>query len=175
MQLGLALGFGLLSKYAMAFMVPVLCFAVLFDKPSRKALLGLKGFVVAAIAAALLTPNLMWNAAHDFATISHTAENANLGADIFNPGEAGRFWFDQFGVFGFLPFPMLLIALWAAFRGTLQSPAKWLAALAALPLLAISYEALLSRANANWAVTAYVTAPIPVSYTHLTLPTIYSV
>ena len=163
LQLGLALGFGLLSKYAMAFMVPVLCFAVLLDRPSRAALLGVKGFVVAGIAAALLTPNLMWNAAHDFATISHTAENANLGQDIFNPEEVGRFWFDQFGVFGFLPFPMLLIALWAAFRGKLKSPAKWLAALAALPLLTITLEALLSRANANWAVTAYIAAPILVA------------
>jgi len=164
MQLGLALGLGFLSKYAMAFMVPVLCLAVLFDAPSRKALLGLKGFVVAGIAAALLAPNLMWNAANEFATISHTAENANLGRDLFNPEEVIQFWVDQFGVFGIIPFPMLLIALVAAARGRLESPAKWLAALAALPLLAITLEALLSRANANWAVTAYIAAPILVGF-----------
>lgn len=163
LQLGLALGLGLLSKYAMAFMVPVLCLAVLFDAPSRKALLGLRGIVVAAIAAALLTPNLMWNAANEFATISHTAENANLGRDLFNPEEVIQFWGDQFGVFGIVPFPMLLIALVAALRGRLQGPAKWLAALAALPLFAITLEALLSRANANWAVTAYIAAPILVA------------
>ena len=162
-QLGLALGLGLLSKYAMAFMVPVLCLAVLFDTPSRKALLGVRGIAVAAIAAALLMPNLMWNAAHDFATISHTAENANLGRDIFNPEEVLRFWIDQFGVFGILPFPMLIIAMAAAFKGRLKTPAKWLAALAALPLFAITLEALLSRANANWAVTAYIAAPILVA------------
>ena len=163
LQLGLALGFGLLSKYAMAFMLPVLCLAVLFDKPSREVLLGVKGFVVAGIAAILLAPNLMWNAANDFATISHTAENANLGRDLFNPDEVLTFWVDQLGVFGLLPFPMLLIALGAAFIGKLKSPAKWLAALAALPLLTISLEALLSRANANWAVTAYIAAPILVA------------
>ena len=162
-QLGAALGLGLLSKYAMAFMVPVLCFAVLFDRPSRKALLGSRGFIVAGIAAALLLPNLIWNAAHDFATISHTAENANLGQDLFNPGEVIQFWVDQFGVFGFLPFPMLLIALVAAFKTRLSSPAKWVAALAALPLLAITLEALLSRANANWAVTAYIAGPLLVA------------
>jgi len=163
LQLGLALGLGLLSKYAMAFMVPVLCLAVVFDAPSRKALLGVRGFLVAGIAAALLIPNLMWNAANEFATISHTAENANLGRDLFNPEEVIQFWGDQFGVFGTLPFPMLLIAIIAAFRGGLKSPAKWLAALAALPLLAISLEALLSRANANWAVTAYIASPILVA------------
>ena len=162
-QLGLALGLGLLSKYAMAFMVPVLCLAVLFDAPSRKALLGVRGFVVAGIAAALLAPNLMWNAANEFATISHTAENANLGRDLFNPEEVIQFWGDQFGVFGIIPFPMLLIAMVAAVRGRMETPAKWLAALAALPLLAITLEALLSRANANWAVTAYIAAPILVA------------
>ena len=163
LQLGLALGLGLLSKYAMAFMVPVLCLAVLFDPPSRKVLLGLRGFVVAGLAAALLAPNMMWNAANEFATISHTAENANLGRDLFNPEEVIQFWVDQFGVFGVIPFPMLLIALIAAARGRLKSPAKWLATLAALPLLAITLEALLSRANANWAVTAYIAAPILVA------------
>ena len=162
-QLGAALGLGLLSKYAMAFMVPVLCFAVFFDAPSRKALLGPRGFVVAGIAGALLAPNLMWNAAHEFATISHTAENANLGRDLFNPEEVLKFFVDQFGVFGIVPFPMLLLALLAAVKSRLASPAKWLAALAALPLLAITFEALLSRANANWAVTAYIAAPILVA------------
>lgn len=162
-QLGAALGLGLLSKYAMAFMVPVLCLAALFDAPSRKALLGPRGFVAAGIAAAFLTPNLMWNAAHDFATISHTAENANLGQDLFNPAEVIQFWVDQLGVFGILPFPMLLLALFAAVKGGLPSPAKWLAALSALPLLAITLEALLSRANANWAVTAYIAGPVLVA------------
>ena len=162
-QLGAALGLGLLSKYAMAFMVPVLCAAVLLDAPSRKALLGPRGFMVAGIAAALLTPNLMWNAAHNFATISHTAENANLGQDLFNPDEVIQFWIDQFGVFGFVPFPMLLIAILAALKTRLLSPAKWVGVLAALPLLAISLEALLSRANANWAVTAYIAGPLLVA------------
>jgi 4-amino-4-deoxy-L-arabinose transferase-like glycosyltransferase len=162
-QLGLALGFGLLSKYAMAFMVPILVAAVLFDGPSRRALLGVKGFVIAGIAAALLAPNLMWNAANDFATISHTAENANLGRDLFNPEEVFQFWGDQLGVFGIVPFPLLLIALVSAFRGNLPRPARWLAALSALPLIAITLEALLSRANANWAVTAYVAGPILVA------------
>jgi len=58
---------------------------------------------------------------------------------------------------------MLLMAFIAVLKGKLNSPAKWLAALAALPLLAITLEALLARANANWAVTAYVTAPILVA------------
>jgi len=163
LQLGLALGFGLLAKYAMAFMIPVLILAALFDSPSRKALLGLKGFIVLILATVILTPNLMWNAAHEFATLSHTAENANLGKDLFHPDKVLKFLGDQFGVFGIIPFPMLLIALVASFTGRLARPVRWLALLSALPLLTITLEALLSRANANWAVTAYVSGPLLVA------------
>jgi len=157
--LGVALGLGLLSKYAMAFFIPVLVFAALFDAPTRKALLNLKGLTVLIIAALCLTPNLMWNAANDFATISHTAENANLQKDLFHPQELARFWFDQLGVFGLVTFPMLILAFIAVARKSLPSPALWLMGFSALPLLMISLEALLSRANANWAVTAYVAGP----------------
>ena len=170
-QLGVALGCGLLSKYAMAFFFPVLILAILFDKPTRDALMSLKGAVVAAITALLLAPNLMWNAAHEFATISHTGENANLGQDLFHPAELLSFWLDQFGVFGLLPFPMLLLALVAGFRGKLSGAAIWISALAALPLCAISLQALLSRANANWAVTAYVAASLLVAVWALHKPT----
>lgn len=163
LQLGLALGFGLLSKYAMAFMIPVIFLAIIFDTPSRKALLNLKGLIVALIAIALLTPNLMWNAAHDFATISHTADNASLGRDLFHPSEVLKFLGDQFGVFGLIPFPLLCLAIYSTVKGKLTSPAKWLALLTLLPLFVISLGAFLSRANANWAVTAYVAAPILVA------------
>ena len=154
-QLGLALGFGLLSKYAMAFFIPPLIFAALFDPASRKALLGPKGVVVTALAIACLIPNLMWNAAHDFATIAHTAENANLQKDLFHPLELLRFWVDQFGVLGPLIFPILGLAILAMFRKRLASPALWLALFSLTPFLVISLEAFLSRANANWAVTSY--------------------
>jgi 4-amino-4-deoxy-L-arabinose transferase-like glycosyltransferase len=170
LQLGLALGCGLLSKYAMAFFLPILILAIFFDKPSRKALLNLNGLIVAALVILLLAPNMMWNAAHEFATISHTGENANLGQDFFHPTELLSFWIDQFGVFGFVPFPMLLVALVAGFRQKLSSSALWIAALAALPLCAISLQALLSRANANWAVTAYVAASLLVAVWALQKP-----
>jgi len=173
--LGVALGLGLLSKYAMAFFIPVLVCAALFDAPTRKALLNLKGLIVAGIAILCLVPNLLWNAANDFATISHTAENANLQKDLFHPLEVITFWVDQFGVFGLVAFPMLILAFIAVMRKSLPSPALWLMGFSALPLVMITLEALLSRANANWAVTAYGAGPILValwavtSKTHLTL------
>lgn len=154
-QLGLAIGLGLMSKYAMAFFIPTLILATLFDAPTRRALLGVRGVVVAGIAALCLAPNLAWNAANDFATVSHTAANANLKSDLFHPLEVLSFWGDQLAVFGPATFILLLIALVAGLRGHLPRPALWLALFCGMSLLVISVQALLSRANANWAVSAY--------------------
>jgi 4-amino-4-deoxy-L-arabinose transferase-like glycosyltransferase len=160
-QLGLAIGFGLLAKYAMLFYLPVLALAVLFDKPTRRALFSLKGLVTALIITALFTPNMLWNLNHDFATLSHTADNANLSGPLFNIGELLTFWGDQFGVFGPLSLPLLIIAL---FKWRSLPPfAGWLALLVLTPLTIISFQAFLSRANANWAVTAYIAGPMLVS------------
>ena len=160
-QLGLAVGFGLLAKYAMLFFLPILGLAVLIDPKTRRALLGLKGFAAAVLAAALFIPNIIWNLNHDFATLAHTAENANLSGPLLNPLELLSFWFSQLGVFGPIAFPVLVAALFNWKR--LPIFGRWIAGLAALPLLIISLEALLSRANANWAATAYVAAPIIVA------------
>ena len=111
LQLGLALGFGLLAKYAMLFFLPILGVAILFDKKSRRALLGTKGLAAGALAAALFIPNIIWNLNHDFATLSHTAENANLSGSLLNPLELLSFWGSQFGVFGPVAFPVLIICL----------------------------------------------------------------
>lgn len=161
LQLGLAIGFGLLAKYAMLFFLPVLGLAVLFDPKTRRALLSLKGLFAGIITAALFIPNILWNLDHDFATLAHTAENANLSGPLLNPIELITFWFTQLGVFGPVAFPVLIVAPFKWKQ--LPTFGRWIAGLALLPLLAISLEALLSRANANWAATAYIAAPIIVA------------
>ena len=161
LQLGLAVGVGLLAKYAMLFFLPVLGLAILLDPKTRRALLGLKGFAAGVLAAALFLPNIIWNLNHDFATLAHTAENANLSGPLLNPLELLSFWVSQLGVFGPIAFPVRIIALFKWKQ--LPIFGRWIAGLAVLPLIVISLEALLSRANANWAATAYIAAPIVVA------------
>lgn len=160
-QLGLAIGFGLLAKYAMMFFLPVLIAALILDIPTRKALMTIKGAVTALIVIGLFIPNMIWNLNHDFATLSHTTENANLSGPLINPSELFSFWGDQFGVFGLISFPLLIVVFFNI--KSLPVLGRWFAAFAALPLLLISGQALLSRANANWAVTAYIAAPFIVA------------
>ena len=161
LQLGLAIGLGLMSKYAMLFFLPALVITILFDALSRKALLNMRGINVLILAGLCVLPNLYWNMTHDFATVTHTAANANLqGQAPFHPMELLSFWSDQLAVFGPVTFILLVFALWAAMRRKLDDPSLWIALFVLSPLLIISFQALISRANANWAVTAYVAASI---------------
>lgn len=173
LQLGLAIGFGLLAKYAMLFFLPVIALAILLDKPTRTALLSLKGLLALLIMGKIFTPNIIWNLNHDFATLSHTADNANLSGPLFNVGELLTFWGDQFGVFGPLSLPLLIIALlkWRS----LPPFAGWCVLLVLTPMTIISFQAFLSRANANWAVTAYIAAPILVALFAVTRPKVLRV
>ncbi len=164
-QLGLAIGLGLLSKYAMLFFLPALVIAVIFDRPSRDALLNKAGFWVVLLAGLCVLPNLHWNYTHDFATVTHTAANANLQDEfLLHPDEFLSFFIDQFAVFGPVTFALLILALIASLRGKLDSSAFWLSLFVLSPLLIISFQGLISRANANWAVTAYIGASLLVAH-----------
>lgn len=161
LQLGVAVGFGLLAKYAMLFFLPALGLAFLFDKPTRQGLNTLKGYMAGLITFLIFLPNILWNFAHDFATVTHTADNANMGESLpFHPVELLTFWGDQLAVFGPVTLVLYVLALIAALRGKLEAPALWIALFGLSPLLIISLQALLSRANANWAVTSYVAGSI---------------
>ncbi len=169
LQLGAAIGMGLLAKYAMLFFIPALIAAIIFDPATRKGLTNIKGAAAGLLALLIFTPNILWNAAHDFATVSHTADNANLGHSFpFHPAELLSFLGDQFGVFGPITFGVYILALIAALKGRLSGPAKWIAFFGLSPLLIISLEALLSRANANWAVTSYIAGSILTAHFGLT-------
>lgn len=161
--LGAAFGFGMLTKYAMIYVVPAFVLAPMFDRSTRQSVLGLKGLLAAVVGGLILLPNLLWNARHEFATLVHTSDNANLSEGVqLNPSELAEFLGGQLGVFGPLTFILLLIAFWET-RKSRQDFDIWLALLALTPLLIICFQALISRANANWAVAAYASAPILLS------------
>lgn len=160
LTLGVAFGLGMMTKYAMVYVLPAFMLALILDRATRQAMLNIRGGMSGLIAGLVLLPNLIWNARHDFATLVHTGDNANLGNGLqLNPDELAEFVLGQFGVFGPLTFILLLIAFW-----TLRKSRKgfdiWLLLLALTPLIVICVQALISRANANWAGVAYASAPI---------------
>ena len=162
---GLFLGLAFLSKYAAVyFLVGIVVHAAASREVRRR--WSWPGLALAGAAFALvIAPNLAWNAAHGFSTVSHTAANANWAeAERFNPGELADFVFAQLGVFG--PLPLLVLLLGAA-RLLLRrgGPDADLALLGFIlpPLLIVTAQAFISRANANWAAAAYAPASVLVA------------
>lgn len=158
---GLGVGLGMMAKYtAVALPLGLLGYALL-SREGPVASSRRKGAALAALVALLvLSPNIAWNAAHGFVTVTHLGENSEVGrGSMFNPGELGEFLGAQLGVIGPIAFAAVLASLVLA----VVAPAHrhdWrerLLAWATAPLLAaMCVQALLSSANANWAAPAYV-------------------
>lgn len=156
--LGAAIGFAFLSKYAALYFVIGIALTSLIDPPTRRALLTRQGLAAGTIALAILAPHLAWNAANSFQTVGHTVDNANLGGELFNLEHLPQFLGDQMGVFGPISFLGLLAGLIFMRRGRDAETATredWLACFIVPVLVIIAFQAVLSRAHANWAATAY--------------------
>ena len=164
--LGVAIGLGLMAKYAMIYFVIGTGLAILLDTPARRALLSTKGIVVAGLGFLIWLPNLLWNAANDFATVSHTAANANWGGSLFHPDELLDFLASQLGVFGPVLFVILVAVLFRTLRQrNADHPDAFFLALFILPpLLTVSFQAFISRAHANWAASAYAAGALLVTW-----------
>jgi 4-amino-4-deoxy-L-arabinose transferase-like glycosyltransferase len=156
--LGLALGVGVLAKYAMLYFVLCAACAAWWLPPVREALDKGRGLLAGFIALALITPNVVWNIQNGFATARHTAANARFDAgDMFNFDELFEFIGGQAVVLGPLIFVVLVWLGWRAWRRStgLSDQDKFLLAFIIPPFLFVSLIAFLSRANANWAAVAY--------------------
>lgn len=159
---GAAIGFGLLSKYAMLYFLLGLGIALLPTIEGRKLLFSRYGLIALAAAIVVFLPNLIWNASHAFATVSHTASNANWGASkLFNIGNALNFLGAQFGIIGPIAGAVIVWGLIRSWRDPKYASADTLLLSLALPIIAIvTVQAFISRANANWAAPAFVSLAI---------------
>ncbi len=152
---GIAAGLGLLAKYAMAYWLLSALGLVLLVPAERRHLRSL----LAAIGVALLIylPNFWWNCENGFVSYRHTSDNADLAGTLFHPGAFLEFFGAQFALFGPLFFAGLLLAT-AAPRALAEPRARLLAAFSLPTLAMMLMVSLLSRAHANWAAPAYVSA-----------------
>jgi 4-amino-4-deoxy-L-arabinose transferase-like glycosyltransferase len=187
---GVCAGLALLAKYAAAAFWLSAFLAMGTVPAWRGWLRRPQPWVALTLSMLILFQNVLWNARHGFVTFLHTRDNANLGGGPrFEPGELLAFVGGQFGVMGPVLFAVLLWAmLWQPWRRWARDQWAWehqtgapvsgsplltaqemaqqgrayrLLLHFSWPLLAImSVQALLSRANANWAAAAYVSAVV---------------
>ncbi len=163
---GGAIGLAMLGKYSASFLYAGAVLAAIVDRDMRKAILSPAGAVAALASLVVLAPNLWWNAANNFATISHTADNANIAEAGFNPLNVFNYIVDQSAVFG----PILLLLMLAGFALIVGRKDKWttsrelwLLCFIAPPFFVIMGQEILSRAHANWAAVAYPGASVLVA------------
>jgi hypothetical protein len=154
---GCAVGIGLLAKYAMAYWLLSAFGFVLLRRSERRHFHGL--CLALVVAGLFYLPNLWWNWSHGFATYLHTRDNAELHGGLFHPDALLDFLISQLGVFGPLYFAAMLVLFASPTR--FGGPSARLLTAFAWPTLAIvTIVSLLSRAQANWAAPAYVSAVI---------------
>lgn len=163
---GAMIGLAMLAKYAALYLYGGAALAALIDRDMRKALLSPAGGALLAASLVVLGPNLWWNVANDFATVSHTADNANLAEAGFDPLRVFDYLQDQAAVFG----PILLLLLVGGFVLIAGRKDKWTATrefwlmcFVVPPLLVIMVQEIMSRAHANWAACAYPAACVLVA------------
>ena len=160
LALGLGLGLGLNAKYAMAFFPASLGIWLLVTPAARPLLRDPRLWVGLALGVALIAPNLAWNVANKFATFAHTADNAKWGGALIKPGKGLEFLAAQAAVLGPILMAGLVLVLHKGWREGLSAADRLLVCFILPVLLAITAQAFVSRAHANWAATAYVAASV---------------
>jgi 4-amino-4-deoxy-L-arabinose transferase-like glycosyltransferase len=154
--LAAAFGFGLLSKYAMAYFVLGVLLAGIVSTDARR-LLGRPLLWLALVAGlVMLTPNILWNAHNGFATATATAGYVHKALSFDEPLD---FLLAQFGVAGPVTFGALLVFFAYFGSRNLDADDRAMLAFSLPPLLIIFLNAMWSgAANANWAAPALISA-----------------
>ena len=159
---GIMLGLGFLSKYAAIYSLISLGISIgiiwLMNRQFRQ-LMRLRDWGVFLLSALIvISPNLIWNWQNGFATISHLEHNANIRDASISIISGLHFLVSQAAVTG----PVLLLAVVMAISTSVKHKA-FLLAFMAPPLIVITIQAMISEANANWAILAWPPAIILVS------------
>jgi 4-amino-4-deoxy-L-arabinose transferase-like glycosyltransferase len=161
--LGITIGLGLLSKYAMAYFFICTLISCCFSKEHRWFLKSSQALLSLAIAAVIISPNVFWNMNQDWVTVTHVGDNINLKGELFNYHQMISFLGEQFGVFGPILFCILIWIIISLLRNKIERKETWLLSFVLPILIIVTVQAFISRANANWAATAYIGGTILVT------------
>jgi 4-amino-4-deoxy-L-arabinose transferase-like glycosyltransferase len=154
---GIAVGLGMLAKYAMAYWLISAFLFVMLVRGERRHLPGL--LLGVGVAALFYLPNLWWNWSHGFASYLHVRDNAELKGSLFHPQALAEFLISQFLLFG--PILSAWLASFCLRPSRLGATEARLLTIFALPTLAIVIViSFLSRAQPNWAAPAYLSAVV---------------
>ncbi len=153
--LGITVGFGLLTKYTMAFFYPCALLFLLFSKDSRRILFTKGPYVGLIISLFVFSPVVIWNATHDWVTFKHTAGQAHI-AEGFQISLKSFFEFigSQFGVLSPILFVLMALSLWKLRKDREGALLFWFS----IPVLIFFiFKSIQAKVQANWALPGYIT------------------
>lgn len=156
--LGAAVGLGIMSKYTMVVFGLSAALYLLGNVRLRRIFVHPGLWAAIALACLIVLPNIIWNWAHDFPTLRHTADITHVDGFNDKSGNVGAFILAQMGSLG-PGFALAFIGgLLLAWRKRYDHRYQFLLAFS-LPLLAIVLiQAERSEANGNWAAPALLAA-----------------
>lgn len=161
--LGLALGFGLLAKYAMVYFFLCVALAAIFHERARDIIKRREFYVALALAVLIIAPNIVWNITNGLATFRHTATNVGGAGLRFSAVGFASFFFSQFAVAGPIVFGGFLVAM-VRIKSFPFNQEDRLLLLFSLPIVALVMTAsFVSNAYPNWMAPALVAMTILVT------------
>jgi 4-amino-4-deoxy-L-arabinose transferase-like glycosyltransferase/membrane-associated phospholipid phosphatase len=157
--LGLSIGFGLLTKYTMAFFY--LC-ACLFLLLRERRLFFTKGPYIALLVSLLVfSPVILWNAGHHWVTLRHTAGQAHVAEGlIISLKSFFEFVGSQFGVITPILLIVMSVSLWNLRK---QKEGGFLFYFCVPVVTFFLLKSIQAKVEANWALPGYVTGIIAFS------------
>lgn len=158
--LGVALGLGLLAKYAMIYFLLGVALAAMFDRDARGLLRNRALWLGFVIALAVVLPNIVWNLANGFVTFKHVGENIENSSSGFNLLRMPEFLASQFVIFGPITSAVLLIAIARIRSSAITRADRLMLSFAIPPLALITAASLATNVYANWAATSFISASI---------------
>jgi 4-amino-4-deoxy-L-arabinose transferase-like glycosyltransferase len=161
--LGVALGLGMLAKYAMIYFVMSAICAALVDREAWAFLKRPQTWIAALIALLIFSPNVIWNIANGFVTVKHTGDNISGAGIRFQPGGAAEFFGAQFAVAGPVVFATFLVVLFRLRSAAINRADRLMLAFAIPTLALIVALSFFRGANANWAAPAILSMTVLVA------------
>ncbi len=158
--LGISIGFGLLTKYTMAFFY--LCALLLIFFSDKRSLLRTPmPYIAFIISMIIFSPVIIWNAQYGWVTVLHTAGQAHVADGITLSTESFlNFLGSQLGTVTPLFFFLMIFALFKLFLSDRRLQSKFLFFFS-IPVIAFFLlKACQGKVQANWAMFGYITGII---------------
>ena len=163
--LGISLGFGLLTKYTMAFFYLCAFLFLILSSEKRVILKTLSPYFTLVISILIFSPVIIWNAGNDWVTFRHTAGQAHLADGVrISFKSLAEFVGSQLGVVTPILFVLIVIALWRAEGRGRREFLLWFS----LPVIVFFVlKSIQGKVQANWAMTGYITGLIGFSEVYI--------